>query len=102
MPGLRVHRVFQIKDGKNKEARQWVIDVTKYVRKHWPDINFQFFGDHSRPNSSYHAMADYDSFVHMGEILSGADEEFLAIWERQSECMEQVVIQTFLSGIEVD
>ncbi len=102
MPGLRVHRVYQIKEGKNEEARQWVVDVTKYVREHWPDIDFLFFVDQSRPDSSYHVMADYKSFVHMGETVSGADEEFLTIWNRQSACMEEAVTQTYLLRVEVD
>lgn len=98
---FRMHRKFQVRNGKGRDARQYLADVSEYLRDHY-EVPTHAFIEVFGPDHCSHLMMDFDdleSFEAFWQRL-GYDERFGAIQGREADIViEGSVRQALLSEV---
>lgn len=98
---FRMHRTFQVRNGKGRDARKYLADVSEYLRDHY-NVPTQAFIEVFGPGHGSHLTMEFDdleSFEAFWQQL-GYDAQFGAIQGREADIViEGSVRQALLSEV---
>ncbi len=98
---FRMHRTFQVRNGRGRDARQYLADVSEYVRDHYA-VPTQAFIEVFGPDHRSHLVMDFDDMASYEAFWQrlGYDERFGALHDREADIIiEGSVRQALLSEV---